>query len=243
MAGQANATRPKQSTIKLLRKVVGRLRSRYEYDLLGNLEDPLDELEYIVLSTRTRGPVFTRTFHTLKAKYPSWDRIARAKLESIEALLQPAGLSKKKARWLKLTLAEIQRREGSATLERIRAMPDPEAEEYLVSLPGVGKKTARCVLMYSLGRHVFPLDVNARRLLERLGVLSQGLHYYRVHDVAQDLVPSDIRSDLHVYAIIHGRVTCLPRNPRCEQCALLDLCPYPKEVSRQLTGGRPSPVR
>jgi endonuclease III len=211
---------------RLLATVVRRLRTAHEFDSLGNLPDPLDELVYIVLSTRTRGPVFARSFAALRQKYPAWDRAARARCESLETILAPAGLGRKKARWLKETLVEIDRREGRVSLDRLRKLSNEEAEAYLVSLPGVGLKTARCVLMYSLERQVFPVDANCRRLLERLGVLEPGIHYHDVHDAAQALVPARLRSDFHVYAVIHGRTTCLPRNPRCNRCPLVDLCAY-----------------
>lgn len=222
----------------LLAEVLQRLRARYEFDTLGNLPDPLDELVYIVLSTRTRGPVFARTFTALKRRYPTWERAARARRESLERILEPAGLSKKKARWLKETLVEIRRREGRASLDRLRSLSDEEAERYLVSLPGIGLKTARCVLMYSLDRQVFPVDANARRLLERLGVLQQGVHYYHVHDAAQAIVPLSLRRDFHVYAVIHGRATCLPRNPRCQQCPLLELCDFGRRRSQAVSERR-----
>jgi len=211
---------------KYLAEVVRRLKASYAFDNLGNFSNPLDELVYIVLSTRTRGRVFGRTFRALRKRFPRWEEAARANPRLIEHVLAPAGLSKKKAGWLTETLRAIIEREGRPSLSRLRKLSDRDAEAYLTGLPGVGLKTARCVLMYSLGRRVFPVDANVRRLLERLGVLDPSLHYYYVHDVAQELVPPSLRTDLHIYAVIHGRKTCLPRNPRCAACPLLRLCAY-----------------
>ena len=211
---------------RYLADVVRRLKASYAFDNLGNFSNPLDELVYIVLSTRTRGTVFGRTFRALKKKFPQWEKAARASTSSIEKVLAPAGLSKKKARWLKETLREIINREGSASLGKLKTLRSSDAEVYLTSLPGVGLKTARCVLMYSLGRRVFPVDANARRLLERLGLLDHSVHYNYVHNAAQELVPPSLRIDLHIYAVIHGRRTCLPRNPRCTTCPLLELCAH-----------------
>lgn len=215
---------------RLLRKVVRRLRASYTFDRLGNLDDPLDELVYIVLSTRTREEVFQRTYAQLRRRFPTWEMASRARYSTLERLLEPAGLSRKKARWLKNLLREIRVREGKISLHRLERMSDEAAETYLTSLPGIGVKTARCVLMYSLGRQVFPVDANVRRLLERLELLPPDVHYHYVHDVAQEMVPASIRSDLHIYSMIHGRVTCLPRVPRCGSCVLNDLCPYPMSV-------------
>lgn len=231
---------------RLLRKVVRRLKAAYVFDRLGNLDDPLDELVYIVLSTRTRGEVFERTFARMRQRFPTWEMASRARYSTLEKLLEPAGLSRKKAKWLKDLLREIRIREGEVSLGCLREMSTQEAETYLTSLPGVGPKTARCVLMYSLGREVFPVDANVRRLLERLEVLPRRVHYYYVHDVAQEMVPRNIRADLHIYSIIHGRLTCQPRTPRCESCVLADLCPYPGRIeptsSQEANASKSSPV-
>lgn len=228
---QPNRSQGEREESALLHEVVDRLRGTYEYDRLGNLDDPLDELVYIVLSTRTRGTVFGNMFATLKKRFPSWGQIARARDSTLQRVLEPAGLSHKKARWLKDILKEIGRREGRIRLDHLSEMSNEEAEAYLTSLPGIGLKTARCVLMYSLERQVLPVDANVKRLLERLEVLPSNIHYNYIHDAAQDRVSPNLRADLHVYAVIHGRATCLPRNPRCHDCALSDLCPYPKRAT------------
>lgn len=211
----------------LIAKVVNRLRDTYDFDYLGNLDDPLDELVYIVLSSRTRFDVFRRTFANLKAEFPSWEDVSVARVGTIEQILAPSGLSRKKARWLKDTLAEIREREGEMSLARLSLLSDVEAEAYLTSLPGVGLKTARCVLMYSLHRQVLPVDANVWRLLERLEVVPPDVHYYQIHNLAQDLVPAPLRRDFHIFAVIHGRMTCTPRNPKCHLCPLMNGCPFP----------------
>lgn len=209
-----------------LRLVVEQLSSRYPFSDLGNKKDPLDELVYIVLSTRTRGIVFERTYELLREVCPSWDSVLRMPTRAIRDLLAPAGLASKKTAWLHDALEEILRREGSLTLCGLNSMTDEEVEAYLLSLPGVGVKTARCIEMYSLNRDVLPVDANVRRLLERLGAIERGIHYSKIHDVAQDAVPTEVRHRLHVYAVIHGRATCTPRAPHCLSCVLLEWCPY-----------------
>lgn len=217
-----------------IQEVVTRLASVHTWDLLGNFEDPLDELVYIVLSTRTRGVSFQVAYERLKRRYPSWDLLSRGRASVIEKLLRPFGLSRKKTTWLKSILLEIRRREGKCDLQHLRELGDQQAEEYLTSLPGVGLKTARCVLMYSLGRSVFPVDANVWRILERLEVIPARVHYQRIHDLAQARIPPNLRLELHVYSVIHGRDTCLPRAPRCASCCLRDMCPYPRRAQLDL---------
>jgi endonuclease III len=217
---------------KTLEIVCERLRSRYPFDNLGNKADPLDELIYIVLSTRTRGTVFESMYDSLLETYGSWEAILNTPARRLEKHLAPAGLARKKAAWLRATLREIRMREGAVSLSSLRHMTDAEAEAYLLSLPGVGVKTARCVEMYSLDREVLPVDANVRRFLERLELIPAGVHYAKVHDLVHGVVPKHVRVDLHIYAVIHGRETCRPRNPACSSCVVNDLCPYPAKSAR-----------
>ena len=106
-------------------------------------------------------------------------------------------------------------------------MPDAEAEDLLVRLPGFSWKTARCVLLYSLDRDVFPIDSNAFRVLKRAGILPASAVYRRrsLHDALQVAVPSANRRALHVNLVVHGQRTCLPRAPHCAECVARALCP------------------
>lgn len=223
---QLDSDRKRWLRRKQLHRILQRLQDHYEFDNLGNLPDPLDELIYIVLSTRTQGSVFLQTFINLKRRFPNWSLLLEAPQEEVEEVLEPGGLSKKKASWLKLLLREIVAREGSANLDGTRSMSDEEVEDYLTSLPGVGLKTARCVMMYSLSRQALPVDANVQRIFERLGLMERDIHYSKIHDVAQAIVPEDLRALLHIYCVIHGRKKCTPRNPRCTACPLLAYCDF-----------------
>lgn len=109
--------------------------------------------------------------------------------------------------------------------EPLRRMRTEDAEELLRSMPGIGPKIARCVLLYSLGRDVFPVDSNCHRILRRLGFLPQHIDVKGSHDFLQRLVSQDIRRSLHVNFVHHGRSTCTIGVPHCDACTLLDLCP------------------
>jgi endonuclease III len=202
-----------------------RLLPRYGLPTLGNKPDPLDELVFICLAARTGYRQFERLYDELRATFPSWDDLADADVADIEDAIREAGLARKRALWIKGLLDEIRRRVGRLSLDCLAEMDDEEAEEFLCSLPGVGQKTARCVLMYSLHRDLFPVDTHARRILERLGLLDPTLHPLKSHDVGQGLVPVGFRRDLHILFVVHGREVCLATAPRCETCVLLDLCP------------------
>lgn len=122
----------------------------------------------------------------------------------------------------------LQSRFGRVTLAPLRIMSDTEAEAMLLQLPGVGKKVARCVLLYSLHRDVFPVDTHCFRVLKRLGLVPQHLAYRQAHDALQSAVPKPARRSLHVNLIRHGRAVCTAHHPQCPACPLLQCCPTGK---------------
>ena len=194
----------------------------------GNKRNPLDELVYITLSTRTAEPVYRGIYRSLKKTFPSWNEIAGRRVGEFHRILAPGGLSFLKANQLLGIFSALRHEFGRATLAPLRGMTDDDAERLLTTLPGVGKKVAKCVLMYSLDRQVLPVDVHTHRVAVRLGLAAK-----RRPDTSQDLieaqVPPPLRYGFHVNAIAHGRSVCLPRKPMCEVCVLRQYCPYPKK--------------
>lgn len=192
---------------------------------LGNQSNPLDELVYIILSTRTQGQVCRLTFTKLKAQFPSWADVRNRDRPRIERILRPAGLSRLKATQLLAIFERLRSSFGRATLAPTRRLPNKQAEAFLTSLPGVAAKVAKCVLMYSLGRHVLPVDVHVHRVATRLGLPTK-----KRPDTSQDLIegaiPQRLRYGFHVNAVAHGRAVCLPRAPRCEVCCIAKWCDY-----------------
>ena len=150
----------------------------------------------------------------------------------LEGVLRPGGLQSQRATYLQALLAAVladNRRRGTGpfgdgddlTLEYLHEMTDDEAEAFLVSLPGVGKKTARCVLAYALGRHAFAVDTHVARIFGRLGLIPQQAK--PAHDLYQVLVRPRARKRLHINLIHHGRSVCMSR-ARCDACVLVSFC-------------------
>src|SRR5689334_25040180 len=103
-------------------------------------------------------------------------------------------------------------------------MDSETLESYLAGVPGVGLKTARCVMMYALDRAVFPVDTHCMRLFVNLGLIEGRMRFEYAQDLLQDAVPAEIRRTLHVNTVAHGREVCVPRSEKCERCVLVDLC-------------------
>lgn len=193
------------------------LRGVYGTASLGNKADPLDELIFIQLSIRTREGSYTDTYKLLEQRVAGdWQELLHLPSSDVTKILRSGGMAEVKYRRLVGQVREIKQRFGRATLEPLHEMGDYEAEGILTALPGVGPKAARCVLLYSLDRDVFPVDGHCRRILDRLGFVPRKIDRKAAHDFLQDLVPSDLRHSLHVNLIHHGRAVCIPGTPRCE---------------------------
>jgi endonuclease III len=145
------------------------LRKRYRDFNHYNLKNPLDELLFIIRSTKTGEASYRSTYRSLKETFPTHYKIAEAPAEYIAQPIVSGGLSNQKAKAIRNLFDIIVAKFGEPTLKPLRKMSEEDAEAFLLSLPGVGRKVARCVLMYSLGRQVFPVDTHCWRIARRLG--------------------------------------------------------------------------
>jgi endonuclease III len=193
---------------------------------LGNLRDPLAECVFIILSFQTDIPRARMVWRALRHNFPNWQMLVRARESSVAAVLRPGGLHHQKARAIRSLLRQVQDQTGRLSLAHLRRLSDHDAERALLGLHGLSWKGARCVLMYSLDRDVFPVDVNIFRIFKRMGVLPARAVYRRrsLHDALQDQVPLESRRSLHINLVVHGQDVCLPVRPRCSSCAIASMC-------------------
>lgn len=177
-----------------------------------------------MLSQHTSDVNRDRAFAGLKARFGSWEEVLAAPPGAVADAIRPGGIAEVKARRIQEILRRIQENEGCIDLSRLELLTDAEVEEYLVALPGVGPKTAACVLAFSMGRAAFPIDTHVHRVALRLGWLPPRATAEAAHRDLSPRVPPEIRYELHVAFIEHGRKVCTPRMPRCGECVLVDLC-------------------
>jgi endonuclease III len=216
----------KNSRIKNLERCNELLISKYGLPFHGNKINPLDEVIYIILSSQTDEDKYQFVFNLLKKKYPSWKNITASDEIRLRQLIRPAGLSNAKAKYIIELLKKLDSDLGKRSLSFLKNLPDDEAEKYLISLSGIGVKSARCVLMYSLGRQVFPVDTHNFRVLNRLGAIDLPQPIRRWHNKIQDIIPEHLRFSLHVTLVSHGREICKAGRPLCELCPLNQICCY-----------------
>ena len=187
--------------------------------------DPLSELIMTVLSQNTSDHNSRRAFESLLTKFGSWEAVAEGSVEDIAEAIKIGGLAQVKAPRIKQILEQIQAQRGSLDLKFLKKMPVAEANTWLRSLPGVGPKTAACVLLFSLGKPVLPVDTHINRVAKRLGLIDSRVSAEKAHEILGDMVPPRYVYQFHIHVIEHGRRVCKAQRPRCRECVLLKVCP------------------
>jgi endonuclease-3 len=207
----------RRPTAKRVRQIRDRLRELYGVPAASPHGHGLDELILTVLSQSTNDRNRDVAFMRLRERFPSWEAVRDAPNEDVEAAIRPGGISKVKSRRIQ---------------DILRALPDDPLDgphlrdrDYLMSLPGVGRKTAACVLLFAYGERDVPVDTHVSRVGTRLGLFRPGAPFEELHDDMLAITPPGQELELHVNLLRHGRRTCHARRPDCDECALVRMCP------------------
>ena len=202
--------------------------------------EPLDELIATVLSQHTSDINTERAFASLKRAFPDWESVRTAPTSEVADAIRSGGLAGIKAPRIQNILDAIVTERGSYDLSHLSSMSLPEAKRWLVRLPGVGPKTAACVLLFSLGRPALPVDTHVHRVSKRLGLIGAGVSAEAAHAILEAGLGDDRdrHYDFHLTMIAHGRTVCTARRPFCERCSLTEHCDY--FISTPTIGTRPS---
>jgi endonuclease-3 len=187
--------------------------------------DAVSELALTLLSQHTSDHNSGRAFHRLLEHFEDWDAIVAAPTAEVEEAIRPGGLAQTKAPRLQQLLAEVRERADGYDLPFLQTMPIDEAKAWLQALPGVGPKTAACVLLFALGRPALPVDTHVERVAKRLGLVPPKMAAAKAHDALEALLEPEQMYAFHVDLIQHGRRTCHARSPNCEACVLRARCP------------------
>jgi endonuclease-3 len=209
-----------------IRAVARRLERRFGPLQPPRAVDPIDELVLTVLSQHTSDVNAERAFESLRRVFPGgWPEIVDSSTIEVADAIRSGGLANSKAPRIQAILREVRDREGDFDLSRLRGLPDDEARAYLVSLPGIGPKTAAVVLSFALGRDAMPVDTHVHRVTRRLGFIPPRASAERADRLLHDLIPDGLRTPMHVGFIRLGREICKAPTPLCRSCPLKDLCP------------------
>jgi endonuclease-3 len=204
-----------------------KLRDVYGVPIAPPHEDPLAELVLTVLSQSTNDRNRDVAFLRLRDRFDTWDAVRHAPVAEVEEAIRPGGISKVKSQRIHDILVAIEdaNRADGLDLGWMREAPVAESRDFLCALPGVGRKTAACVLLFSYGLRDVPVDTHVSRVGMRLHLLRPGAPFEELHDEMLALTPPGAELELHVNLLRHGRRTCHAQRPACAVCVLRSSCP------------------
>jgi endonuclease III len=238
----ARAIRPRRAKVTPpepdrthVRAIRDQLRSFYGRPRNEPHGAPLDELILTVLSQNTNDRNRDVAYARLRARFPrsetdsrspDWAAVAVAPVEAVEEAIRPGGISNVKSRRMQAMLGAIAAETGSLELGMLADLPRERAIEFLERLPGVGRKTTACVLLFAFDRPELPVDTHVYRVSSRLGLIREKASFVEAHEVLLAATDPEDVYELHVNLIRHGRRLCTARSPQCDRCPLLELCPF-----------------
>ena len=204
--------------------------------------DPLGGLIGTILSQHTSDINSDRAYKQLVTSFPTWEAARDAPTDKIVEVIKSGGLANIKSVRIQdvfFTLTELLEEQGNTNTlaeflyDELARRTTEDAWRYLRELPGVGPKTAACVLMFNLDRPAFPIDTHVHRVAKRLGLIGIGVSAEKAHNLFDELVPPEWVYPLHVNLIRHGRQICHAQRPECNKCPLFSECAYVGSVIPQ----------
>jgi endonuclease-3 len=205
--------------------IVSALREAYGEPRHPRRLPPVDELVMTILSQNTSDTNTERSFAALKAAYPAWEDVMGAPEGDLVEVLRSGGLANQKAPRIQAVLRTLHGEPHGFDLRWLGDVPPEEAQDWLTALPGVGPKTAACVLLFSLDVPVMPVDTHVHRVTRRVGLIGERVSADAAHAILTEMTPDGEMLSAHLLLIEHGRRICRARNPRCGECALAAGCP------------------
>jgi len=204
------------------------LKKKYKDYNHCNKSNPLNELVYILLSVQTSERSYQKSYLAFKRYFPKHIDILNADENDIQDVIRHSGLSGQRAAAIKQSLSIINSRFNKPSLAPLNKLNDKEVEEFLVSLPRVGTKVARCIMMYSLDRKVFPVDTHVWRISRRIGWVRRTRKDFECRkkdmDRLQNKIPPNLMHSLHVNMVSLGKEICTARSPQCYLCPIENYC-------------------
>jgi endonuclease-3 len=160
------------------------------------------------------------------APAPDWTAVENAPLDELVDVIRPGGLGPQKAPRIQASLRTIREARGDYSLEFLGDMPALDARAWLTAIPGIGRKTASVLLLFSFGTPLMPVDRHVERVAKRIGLLPTKVTADDAHELFLAMLEPDQMYEAHVNLITHGRETCHAQRPEHEKCAIAARCRY-----------------
>ena len=234
MAARKTKTDWRRPSRRRVLAIRDRLREMYGRPRNVPHSQPVHELILTILSQNTSDTNRDVAYAGLRARFASWEEVRDAPTPELEEAIRRGGLAPTKAPRIQAVLRALGE---PIDLDWLRDAPRDEALSYLTALPGVGRKTAACVLIFSFDRPEIPVDTHVHRVGGRLGLFREGAGFDEAHDEMLAITPPEDAYELHMNLIRHGRELCRPARPRCGECALSRMCPYRRRLDRDAASG------
>src|SRR2546423_4451812 len=206
---RASAGAWKPVTPRRLRAIRDRLAAAFGRPVARVHRSPTDELVLTVLSQTTNDRNRDIAYARLRERFATWDEVRDAPRHEIEDALRPGGLAPTKSG----RIQEILRALDGDDLAWLEDAPIEEGRRALTELPGVGRKTAACVLLFAYGRDDVPVDTHVYRVGSRLGLFRPGASFDEAYDELLRLTPAGDAYEVHTALIRHRRRICTARAP------------------------------
>jgi len=207
------------------------LLGHYGEPVLKEQRDPLDELVMTILSQNTSDVNSGRAYKSLRRRFPVWEEVLEAQTDDVTESIRSGGLANIKASRIQNILRKLQKERGALDLDFLRGMAVAEGREYLDALPGVGPKTAACVLLFSLHKPALPVDTHVHRVARRLALIPDKASAEKAQVLLEEAVPQEAYYPFHLNMIRHGRTLCKAKNPRCENCPMIQECEHVQSLA------------
>jgi len=226
-----------------LDQVYTRLLHTYGHHLLKTCDDPFRELILTILSHRTTRQDELAAFNAMWKRYGSWQAIRDAPAAELIPLLEPSRYPERKAPYIQGVLKRIYAERGEPSIDFLADLPTADAMNWLLSLPGVGLKTASLVLLFCFHKDVLPVDTHVHRVSQRVGLIQPRTSAEAAHGILRDRLGNDpqVLYNFHRNLFKHGQQICIFTAPRCPRCPLTDICDY-YAVHVGDTRSKPSPA-
>lgn len=212
-------------------EVYHRLLKSYGEHPLVPRRKPMHELISTMLSHRTTQQNEAIAFERMWEHFGSWEAIRDADVDELVETIATANFAEVKAPNIKRTLARIIEERGEPSIDFLADMPTEEAMAWLVSLPGVGVKTASLVLLFCFSKPILPVDTHVHRVSQRIGLIGERVTPSAAHELLLPLLPKDahVLFNFHIDMLRHGQQICIWGSPRCGRCPMTDICDWYQE--------------
>ena len=192
---------------------------------------PMHELISTLLSHRTTEAQEARAYESMMARFGDFEAVRVAAFDDLVESINGVNWPEVKARNIQKVLNQIEAERGELSIAFLDDLSTDDAQQWLLSLPGVGLKTATLVLLFCFGKAVLPVDTHLHRVSGRLGLIGAKVSAEKAHVELLNLLPADghVLYNFHIAMLRHGQKICVWKNPRCAQCPLTDICDYYQE--------------